>query len=247
MIYSDLLGLTQNDRENMLNELGMDSEEDLFDVIPKRYRLSGKLDLPAACPEWELRRVMTGFANQNSHAFKNDVYLGAGCYDHHVPAVIDSIASRGECLTAYTPYQPEMSQGLLTALHNFTKKIEALVDLPVVTSSHYDGATALAEACWMAVCHKKKNTILVSPALFPQYRSVLDTYCWGRDIKLVSLECDRSSGKTIITKDGLQDIAAVVVQSPNQYGIKEDFQNFADLAEKLSSLLIGVTHPTYCR
>ena len=186
---------------------------------------------------------MTTRARANADAVSHDTYMGAGCYDHHVPAVIDSIADRGEFLTAYTPYQPEMSQGLLAALNDFAKKIEAIVDLPVVTSSHYDGATALAEACWMAVCAKKRNTIVVSSALLPQYRAILDNYCWGRNLRLVELPGDAPSGQTLLTAEIAEDVAAVVVQSPNQFGVTEDLPGFVALARRYDSLMIGVTHP----
>ena len=243
MDFSDLLGLTPTDRQEMLCALGIDTVDKLFEVIPVGIRSNATLDLPPACPEWDLRRLMTTRARVNADAISHDTYLGAGCYDHHVPAVIDSIADRGEFLTAYTPYQPEMSQGLLTALHDFAKKTQAILDLPVVTSSHYDGATALAEACWMAVCAKERNTIVVSSALLPQYRAVLDSYCWGRNLRLVTLPSDAPSGQTQLTGEIAEDVAAVVVQSPNQFGVTEDLPSFVALAKQCGSLVIGVTHP----
>ena len=167
----------------MLENLGLASVKPLFDAIPQFARISKPLDLPPACPELDLCRLMTRRARENIDCLTYDLYLGAGCYDHHVPSVIDAVADRGEFLIAYTPYQPEMSQGLLTALYDFTKKTQAMVGLPVVTSSHSDGATALAEAGWMAVCAKKRRTIVVSWTLLPQYRAVLDGYCWGREVK----------------------------------------------------------------
>lgn len=243
--FHKLLGLTDTDRREMLKCLDVDSADSLFEGVPRNIRLGRQMNLPPAHSEHSLRRKMTNFARSNMDSVSNDCYLGLGCYDHEVPAVIDSIASRGEFLTAYTPYQPEMSQGLLTALNKFTKKVGALVDLPVVTSSHYDGATALAESCWMAVCSKKRNTIALSPELFPQYAAVLKTYCWGRNIRIVTLQNDKTSWKSDIGGDYKDDLAAVVVQSPNQYGVVEEITDFAELAHHFDGLLIGITHPFF--
>lgn len=243
MNYDDLLGLTSNDRKDMLQALDLSSTDELFDVIPQELRLSQALDLPSATPEWDLRRLVLSRARKNLDAISHDTYLGAGCYDHHVPAVIDAVANRSEFLTAYTPYQPEMSQGLLAALYEFTTKMQDLVDLPVVTSSHYDGATALAEACWMAACAKKRNTILVSSALLPQYRKILDNYNWGRGLNIVELHTDTLSGRTEMPAELVDDVAAVVVQSPNAFGVLEDFALFSQIAQNHDSLLIGAVHP----
>ncbi len=244
---SPILGLTPQDRQAILDEMGVPSGSTFFQQIPENLRCTGPLDLPAPCDERQLQKRMHGYAAQNGNAVALDCYLGAGCYDHTVPAVIDAIAERGEFLTAYTPYQPEMSQGLLAALNDFTVKVAALTGLPIVTSSHYDGATALAEACWMAVRAKKKNTILVSAGLLPQYRAILDSYNWGRDVRVVALPTDPATGRTDYTADPAQSgtVAAVVLQSPNQLGVLEDLDGAAKLAAEVDALLVGAVHP-YC-
>jgi glycine cleavage system protein P-like pyridoxal-binding family len=239
-----LQAVSHQDRAAMLKSLGFTDTEALFAQIPSQFRLTEPLDLPAPQAEWDLTRMMRQHAEQNVNCQDAVSFLGAGVYDHHVPAVIDAIASRGEFLTAYTPYQPEMSQGLLSALHDFTTKVGAVTGLPVVTSSHYDGATALAEAAWMAVQATKRKTIAVSEHLLPQYRAILETYCWGRSVSIVTLPADPETGQ--VRPDlapEMTDLAAILLQSPNAVGVLEDQAGFAALASEHGALLIGTMHP----
>ncbi len=239
-----LQAVSLKDRAEMLSALGLDHTDALFAQIPERFRLQAPLALDAPESERQLTRRLHALANQNDNCLSHLCFLGAGVYDHHVPAVIDAIAARGEFLTAYTPYQPEMSQGLLSALNDFTTKVAAITGLPVVTSSHYDGATALAEAVWMAVQATKRTRIAVSGQLLPQYRSVLETYCWGRSVEIVTLPHDPETGALAVAQEALtDDIAALVLQSPNGLGVLEDQSDLADWAKARGTLLIGAMHP----
>lgn len=234
------------ERKAMLDHLGLSDVHSLFEAIPESFRLKYPLKLPEALAEWSLRRLMVQRARENVDCQTNVCFLGGGVYDHHVPAVIDAIAARGEFLTAYTPYQPEMSQGLLAALNAFANKIMALTGLPVVTSSHYDGATALAEACWMAVKQTGRTKIAVSSTLFPQYREIIDTYCWGRSVELINLVADKNTGQLLSSELGdalLSQLAAVVLQTPNSWGVLENQHSLKSRAKKCGTLLIGAMHP----
>lgn len=234
------------ERDEMLNFLGVSDVEDLFTPIPARFLMKSDMRLPEALPEWALRRLASERARQNTDCQNFLSFLGAGVYEHHVPSAIDAIAARGEFLTAYTPYQPEMSQGLLAALECFSSKISAATGLPVVTSSHYDGATALAEACWMAVKQTGRTKIAVSSAIFPQYREVLATYCWGRSVEIIDLPHDTETGQigSAALPDGvLPNVAAIIIQTPNAWGIVEDQQALAAIAAKHGIILIGSMHP----
>lgn len=236
--------LNREDRAEMLDFLRMKSTEDLFLSIPERFRLREELKLPEAMSEWQLQRAMAKRAAQNTNLVDAVSFLGGGVYQHHVPSAIDTIAARGEFLTAYTPYQPEMSQGLLSALDDFSTKVAAFIGLPVVTSSHYDGATALAEACWMAVKATGRTKIAVSPHLFPQYREILETYCWGRSVEITEIALDQKSGRLDVTcvKDP-EAIAAFVLQNPDARGLTLDQSLFAAAAKEHGAKLIGAVHP----
>ncbi len=237
-----LQGVSREDRAAMLARLDLETTDKLFEQIPKQFRLTTTLDIPAAQTEWQLTREIRAKAQRNVTCLDAVSFLGAGVYDHHVPAVLDVIAARGEFLTAYTPYQPEMSQGLLSALNDFTTKVAAATRLPVVTSSHYDGATALAEAAWMAVQATGRKAIAVSPYLLPQYRAVLDTYCWGRSVDVRELGGNPETGQVIPDCDA-SEIAAILLQTPNGLGVLEDQEAFADLARSGGAILIAAMHP----
>lgn len=231
-----LFALTDEQRAAMLSVVGASSVDALFHHIPPHYALSERLNLPDASSEWTLKRLMRARAEENLNCQDAVCFLGGGVYDHHVPSVVDSIAARGEFLTAYTPYQPEMSQGLLGALETFTRKIAAATGLPVVPSGHYDGATALAEACWMAVSATGRKRVAVSSFLLPQYRDVLATYCWGRSVEIVLIGTDHHAAQIDST------IAALVVQTPNALGVIEDYGALIHSAHASGALSIGLQH-----
>lgn len=225
---------TAADIEVMLKKTGVGALDDLFSEIPREVYLKRKLSLPPAHSEIEIRKEITGLASQNKQFI---CFLGAGAYDVYMPAVIPGLLSRQEFLTAYTPYQPEISQGTLQYIFEYQSMICELTGMDVSNASVYDGATATAEAMFMAVSHTKKNKVLVSGTLNPRIINVLKTYASFRNITvLITEESDYRTGdlKGKLTSD----VAAVIVQNPNFFGVLEDFRELSALAKANGSLLI---------
>jgi len=223
----------------MLEVIGKKSIADLFSTIPPTLKLARPLDLPAAMPEWTLARHMQALADKNATVKTHNSFLGGGAYEHHIPAVIDALISRGEFLTSYTPYQPEISQGLLQALFEYQTALAAVTGLPVVNGSCYDGATALADSAW-ACClisgKHKQGELLVAESIWPHYRKVLDTYMDGRQIVRHGLAFDAKTGRIDI---GALDAALAkhkpagfLFQTPNALGIFEDVKAIAEICAK---------------
>lgn len=240
------------DREAMLQAVGAASIEDLFAQIPPSIRLNRPLDLPGPLPEWMLERKLRGLAAQNATTLSHLSFLGGGVYEHHVPAVSDALASRGEYLTAYTPYQPEMSQGLLRYLLDFQIVLGRLLGRTAVNCSVYDGATALAEAAWMACCQTESNRVLVSEGIWPEYRQVLDTYMYGRGVEVIEIPLEQGTGRTDIVrleKALTATPATFIVQTPNQLGVIEELTPLVEATHaagalcnvSVNPLLIGLT------
>src|SRR5688572_21677750 len=175
---------TDQDRADMLAALGLERIEDLFADVPAGVRFP-VLDVPEPLSEMETLRELADLAEANGNAQHNPLFLGAGAYNHFSPSVVNHMILRGEFLTAYTPYQPEISQGTLQAVFEYQSMVAALTGLEVANASHYDGATSLAEAVLMAYSHarEKRHKVLVSPAVHPHYRAVVRTYIQGLDIK----------------------------------------------------------------
>jgi glycine dehydrogenase subunit 1 len=235
------------DRERMLKDSGASSIEDLFSRIPARLRLKRPLNLPAPLSEWELDKLMRGRAAANATVRTHLSFLGGGAYEHHIPAVVDAVASRGEFLTAYTPYQPEISQGLLRVLHDFQLLMGRLLGLPAVNSSVYDGATALAESGWMAASIRKVKRLAVSESLWPEWREVLEAYMRGREVELRFVPAEEGSGAVDL---GALDRAlagdrpaAFLLQSPNRWGVVEPVRSAAALCRARKALLNVSCHP----
>lgn len=234
----------------MLDALGIDDVERLFDDIPPTLRADG-LDLAPGAPEQELARDLEDLAghNQLPHAS----FLGAGVYRHYVPAVVDEIIRRSEFSTAYTPYQPEVSQGTLQAIYEFQSLIAELTGLDVVSASHYDGASATAEACLMAMRATKRERVLLSRGLHPHYAEVTRTYFDGRlradDIPLLAgrgttdLEAlERLLAEAAASEAG--PIAGIVLAQPNVFGVIEDMSAAAELAHAAGAMFVAVVEPT---
>ncbi len=234
---------SESDRQEMLRTIGVASEEELFSDIPEKFRLDGQLSLPAALSEWEAVRNIQQLAQENRSLI---CFAGAGCYDHYVPAAVDHIIRRSEFYTAYTPYQPEVSQGTLQAIYEFQTMICELTGLEVANASMYDGASATAEAALMARSIKRnRDGIVVSSTVHPHYRQVLATYHLGLEAPIKVVPRDEL-GRTDIDalKASLDDkTAAVIVQSPNFFGIIEDFEAMASLAHDAGALLVAVVDP----
>ena len=234
---------SEADRREMLRTIGVDSEDELFSDIPGKFRLAGPLDLPPAQSEWEALRSLQEIAGRNRSLI---CFAGAGYYDHHVPAIVDHLIRRSEFYTAYTPYQAEVSQGTLQSIYEFQSMICELMGLDVANASMYDGASAMAEAALMArAIQKKRDKIVVSATLNPHYRQVLDTYNLGLGMPVAVTPRTESGTTDYDALEGSLDdrTAAVIVQSPNFFGIIEDVETAARLAHDAGALLVAVVDP----
>jgi glycine dehydrogenase subunit 1 len=234
------------EREAMLRTIGVNKLEDLFQAIPAGHRFP-KLDLPPALTEMEAMGELQGLAMANETSRDLACFLGAGAYNHFVPAAVDSIIRRGEFMTAYTPYQPEISQGTLQAIFEYQSLVAALTGMEVCNASHYDGATAVAEAVNMAYANfrGKRNKIILSPALHPQYRQVVRTYTPGVQVVFSGdgpesdLQSDPQSLIPLIDKD----TALVVVQYPDFFGRVYDYTALAQATHEAGALLCVSVNP----
>src|SRR6476660_1125814 len=223
----------------MLEAIGLGSAEELFDSIPQDLRLQRPLNTPAALSEIELLDRFEQLGARNAGAQRIS-FKGAGAYTHYIPTIVDHILSRSEFFTAYTPYQPEISQGTLQTIFEFQTLVCQLTGMEVANASMYDGSTALAEAVLMAERVTRRSKVVASEAIHPQYLEVIRTYVQhaGIDLELVSF--DKQSGQAgQKLADSIDDkSAAVVLQSPNFFGCVEDLAAFADAAHAKGVLLI---------
>ena len=224
----------------MLRGLGLGSADELFDSIPSDVLLKRPLDTPAALSEIELLELFESMAAKNAAA-RRPSFLGAGAYSHYAPTIVDSLIQRSEFFTAYTPYQPEISQGTLQAIFEFQTLVCQLTGMDVANASMYDGSTAMAEAVLMAERVTRRSRVLVSDAVHPEYLQVAETYVAHAGIELGRLSVDEESGRTTLDAAALEkDVAAVVVQSPNFFGCVEDLKAFADEVHAAGALLVVV-------
>jgi len=184
MIY---LPHTDEDIFSMLRVLGVDNLDDLFSTVPEDCRFKGGLNLPEALSEWELNDHMSTLSNNMAVSPKYKVFVGAGSYEHFIPASVSYLLGRSEFVTSYTPYQPEMSQGTLQAIYEYQTLAARLLGMEIATASHYDGATALAEALLMAVRVTKRKKIAISSLIHPLYRRVVQTYFEPTGYEIVEL------------------------------------------------------------
>jgi len=234
---------TENDRREMLEVLGLANLEDLFQDIPEYVRFP-HLELPAGRSEMELASHMRALAARNSHVAVSDSFLGAGAYNHFVPATVNEVLGRGEFYTAYTPYQAEASQGMLQAMFEYQSMICQLTGMDVTNASHYDGSTALAEAVRMAlnVTPRGREKVILSAALNPHYREVVETYLQGTDARLLGDASPTGDVDNLMTflDDG---VAALVIQNPNFLGQFEDVSGLAEAVHDVGALLIVLADP----
>lgn len=236
---------TDQDKREMLETLGISSVEELFADIPEEVRFKGALQIPEALSEPELVKYFTGLAGKNVNFTTHVNFLGAGVYQHYTPSTVNHMLLRGEFFTAYTPYQPEISQGELQAIFEFQTMVCELTGMEVANSSMYDGATSLAEAAMMAAGHTGKKRVIVSRAVHPESRSVLKTYAYGQNVELVEVGVN-SEGVT--DTEALQALvndqtAAVIVQYPNFFGSVEDLAAIEAIAHGSGALLISSSNP----
>ena len=225
---------TDADREKMLEAVGVQSLDDLFAPIPKPLQFQGELNIPARMDQMTLAKHLTRLAAKNLHADEAPCFLGAGIYDHYVPPTVAAITGRSEFYTSYTPYQPEMSQGVLQSIFEFQSLLCQLLSMDVANASMYDGATALAEAAIMAGELTGRKRLAVLGSVHPVYRHVLDTYL--RHMNLVA--------DVITDIEGVGDeTAAVIVQQPSFFGTLEDMTRWSEAAHSKGALLIRLRRP----
>jgi glycine dehydrogenase subunit 1 len=229
---------TPQEIEEMLAAVGVDRLEGLFSGVPADCRRREDMDLPAVLSEWELDAHMDGLAALNAAGAAARVYIGAGSYNHFIPAVVPYLAGRGEFLTAYTPYQPEISQGTLQAIYEFQTLACRLMGTEVATASHYDGATALAEALLMAIRKTGRPRVAVSCLIHPHYRQVAATYLRPAGYGIIELPAGRDGTTDLAALDGQGEVAAVALQSPNFFGCIEDLGAAASAAQGRGALLV---------
>ncbi len=219
---------TNEERQQMLQTIGVQSLEALFEDIPGKYRYP-ELNLPDAVSEMAVLQELHYIAEINLNSNATPMFLGAGAYRHWVPSVVDYVISRGEFATAYTPYQPEVSQGTLQAIFEYQSMICDLTSMDIANASHYDGATAAAEAVIQAynVFRKKRHKVIVAPTLNPQYRAVIRTYTQGMGLEITGDEDLNTSIDDLIAMTD-DNTACVILQSPNFLGQLEDLQGVAE-------------------
>lgn len=231
---------TERDIQHMLNAIGVASTDDLFAPVPESLRLNA-LNLPPGISEMEA----TAFAQSLTDRETSLSFLGGGAYDHFSPSVVDAIISRGEFFTAYTPYQPEVSQGTLRAIFEFQSMICELTNMEVANASMYDGASALAEAVLMAVRMNNHTRVLLPRSLHPFYRQVVATYVRGIDLELVDIPWSDSGALDIpaLKRELTDNTAAVVVQNPNFLGVLEHLDEIGDLVNNTRTAFIACVNP----
>lgn len=237
---------TKKERQEMLKFLGLKSVDELFVDIDRRLILKKNLDLPPAMSEFELSRHMLMLSEKNGETFHKSCFLGAGAYNHFFPSVVNHIISRSEFYTAYTPYQPEVSQGILQAIFEYQTMIGELVGMDVVNASVYDGASALAEATIMVSNITEREEIVISSTVHPEYRGVVKTYCDAHELKLKEVSFD--DGVTDLKK--LEKVvsdrsAGVFIQNPNFFGSIENVFEIEKVCHERGCLLVlSVVEPT---
>ncbi len=237
---------TDQEIAQMLKTIGADSIDDLFDEIPVHLRATVMSAIPAGMTEMEISRLMRERADKNTKAL---CFLGAGAYQHHIPAAVWEITTRGEFYSAYTPYQAEASQGTLQLTYEYQSMMTALTAMDVSNASMYDGASSLAEAILMAVRANRKSKsrrILMPTTVNPVYRQTAHTIVKGQQIELVEVAYDKTTGTVSldqIKQQAGEDITAIVLQQPNFFGCLEDVDAITDWAHENNILLIAVVNP----
>ncbi len=236
---------TPQEIKAMLQAIGLESTEDLFSDIPENLKLQRELDLPKGLDEMTLRREVTSLSQENIHTEDYINFLGAGAYDHYRPSIINHLISRSEFYTAYTPYQPEISQGTLQSIFEFQTAICELTGMDVANASMYDGATALAEGMIMAVAQTNKKKVLLSSTVHPEYREVLKTYAWAREIEIIEIPYTKegSTDLDFLDQTLTNDFAAVIIQNPNFFGKIEKLKTLIDRVKSTKALSIVCADP----
>jgi glycine dehydrogenase subunit 1 len=239
------LANTSDDVRVMLEAIGLKTLDQLFDMIPAEFRLDRPLRVPPAWTELELTSAVGGLLAQNQGADVRPCFLGGGCYDHFIPAVVDQLAARGEFYTAYTPYQPEASQGTLQATFEYQTLITQLTGMDVSNASLYDGGSATAEAVLMAISvTRRTGRVVAAGSVHPEYRQILNTYLANLDPELVTVSAVGGQVSAADLARAIDDqTAAVVIQYPNFFGQLEDVAALVDAAHARGALAIVAVDP----
>jgi glycine dehydrogenase subunit 1 len=233
---------TDLERQQMLSAIGVTTIEDLFEAVPSTHRFPN-LDLPKPMSEMDVMAELQGLAEVNEHGGDFALFRGAGAYHHFIPSALNHILLRGELYTAYTPYQPEVSQGTLQIIFEYQSMMCSLTGMDAANASHYDGATSLAEAVTVAidVARGKRKKVILSPAINPQYREVVRTYNQGRDVKIVGDKGTADISDLIDMLD--ENTAMLAVAYPNFFGQIDDFSKLAEKVHEAGALLVMVINP----
>jgi glycine dehydrogenase subunit 1 len=236
---------TREDQEAMLAILGLPSLEALLEPVPENVRLRRLLNLPPALSEPDLKRVLTNMAAKNKNLDTSISFLGAGTYDHAIPSVVPHLQGRSEFVTSYTPYQPEVSQGMLQAIYEFQTMVCQITGLDIANASLYDGATAVVEAVLLALGPGGRGEVVISKGVDPQYRRVLHTYAHARGFQVKEVPVrDGVTSSEDLNEAVNADTAAVVIQQPNFFGCIEDMTAIEPIAHKGKAVFIAnITEP----
>lgn len=236
--------MTEQDQINMLEVVGVNSIDDLFSDIPEKVRFKGEYNIKAAKSESALLKELGRLASSNADLKQYTSFLGAGVYDHYIPTIVDHVISRSEFYTAYTPYQPEISQGELQAIFQFQTMICELTGMDVANSSMYDGGTALSEAAMLSTGHTRRKKVLVSKTVHPESREVLMTYAKGQYIDVIEIPYKNGITDIDALKAEINDeVAAVIIQYPNFFGQIEPLKEFEALIHEQKSLFVVSSNP----
>jgi len=230
---------TDDDISAMLKVVGVGSLEELFSTVPEDCRKKEPLDLPDPLTEWELNQHMASLAATMATMPEYKVFVGAGSYEHFVPSSVLSLLGRSEFVTSYTPYQPEVSQGTLQGIFEYQTLICRLLGMEVANASMYDGASALAEALLMATRISKKKKVAISRLIHPHYREVVKTYLWPKEYEVLELPYLKDGKTDLSALDGMTELAAIAIQSPNFFGCIEDLAALRKKASEREAMSIA--------
>ncbi len=236
--------MTDSDKQEMLKEIGVSSFSDLLKGIPAALR-NPDLKIPEALSELEIQSLLKEIGSRNSTVKDSLSFLGGGSYEHFIPAAVPQIVGRNEFYTAYTPYQPEASQGTLQAIYEYQSLITELTALDVSNASHYDGATSLAEAALLACRHTDRTEILMCKSVHPHYRRVVKTYFEGTPYKVVEFAFDDHGffDRSDLMKNLSANTAGAIFQSPNYFGIMENLEGISEALHEVGALMIMTSNP----
>lgn len=238
------LPMTEQDKKEMLQAIGVNTIDELFADIPEKVRFKGEYKIKKAKSEPELLRELTRLAAKNADMKQYVSFLGAGVYDHYIPTIVDHVISRSEFYTAYTPYQPEISQGELQAIFQFQTMICELTGMAVANSSMYDGGTALAEAAMLSTAQTRRKKILVAKTVHPESRDVLKTYAKGQNIEIVEIPYKNGvMDIESLVEELSEDVAGLIVQYPNFFGQIEPLKEIESLIHGHKGLMIVSSNP----